>query len=95
MKRWNGSGEADHRAAAYAVLILILLYVNRMLAAPIIVLAVPFSAIGPCVSLRARLQHEHRCVVGLIALMGVDAETAVFMLLYLIFLTTKPCAKGR
>ena len=29
------------------------------------------------------LQHEASAWVGLIALMGVDAETAVFMLLYL------------
>ena len=51
----------------------------------IVLLAVPFSAIGAIWLLyAARLQHERsRVWVGLIALLGVDAETGVFMLLYL------------
>jgi Cu(I)/Ag(I) efflux system membrane protein CusA/SilA len=50
----------------------------------IILLAVPFSAIGAIWFLY--LLHYNMSIavwVGLIALLGVDAETAVFMLLYL------------
>jgi len=50
----------------------------------IILLAVPFSAIGAIWLLY--LLHYNMSIavwVGLIALLGVDAETAVFMLLYL------------
>ena len=50
----------------------------------IILLAVPFSAIGAVWFLY--LLHYNMSIavwVGLIALLGVDAETAVFMLLYL------------
>lgn len=50
----------------------------------IILLAVPFSAIG-AVWLLYLLGYNMSIAVwvGLIALLGVDAETAVFMLLYL------------
>ncbi len=67
-------------------LILMLLYLNtRSLAKTlIIILAVPFSAVGAIWFLYALGYNMSIGVwVGLIALMGVDAETAVFMLLYL------------
>jgi hypothetical protein len=42
-----------------------------------------FGYRGLLVPVSSRLQYEHRLWVGLIALLGVDAETGVFMLLYL------------
>jgi Cu(I)/Ag(I) efflux system membrane protein CusA/SilA len=67
-------------------LVLLLLYLNtRSLAkTAIIVLAVPFSAIGAIWLLYLLGYNMSIGVwVGLIALLGVDAETGVFMLLYL------------
>jgi len=67
-------------------LILVLLYVNTQswVKTGIILLAVPFSAVG-AVWLLYLLDYNMSIGVwvGLIALMGVDAETGVFMLLYL------------
>jgi len=67
-------------------LIFILLYMNTRSVAKtfIIFLAVPFSAVG-AVWLLYLLGYNMSIGVwvGLIALMGVDAETGVFMLLYL------------
>jgi Cu(I)/Ag(I) efflux system membrane protein CusA/SilA len=67
-------------------LILLLLYLNtRSIARTlIIVLAVPFSAIGAVWFLYLLGYNMSIGVyIGLIALLGVDAETGVFMLLYL------------
>ncbi len=67
-------------------LIVLLLYLNtRSLAKTLIVLlAVPFSAIGAFWLLYALGYNLSIGVwVGLIALLGVDAETGIFMLLYL------------
>src|SRR4029077_5118238 len=67
-------------------LILVLLYMNTRSAAKtlLILLAVPFSAVGAIWLLYALGYNMSIGVwVGLIALMGVDAETGVFMLLYL------------
>jgi copper/silver efflux system protein len=67
-------------------LVLLLLYINTRSAAKtaIIMLAVPFSAVGAIWLLYALGYNMSIGVwVGLIALMGVDAETGVFMLLYL------------
>ena len=67
-------------------LILMLLYMNTKSIAKtmIIMLAVPFSAVGAIWFLYLLGYNMSIGVwVGLIALMGVDAETAVFMLLYL------------
>jgi len=51
---------------------------------PIILLAVPFSAVGAIWLLYLLGYNTSIAVwVGLIALLGVDAETGVFMLLYL------------
>ncbi|HEY6938123.1 MAG TPA: CusA/CzcA family heavy metal efflux RND transporter [Terriglobales bacterium] len=62
----------------------------------IILLAVPFSAIGAIWLLY--LLHYNLSIavwVGLIALLGVDAETAVFMLLYLDLAYHEALQRGR
>jgi Cu(I)/Ag(I) efflux system membrane protein CusA/SilA len=67
-------------------LIVLLLYVNtRSFPKTLIVLlAVPFSAIGAVWAVYVMGYQMSAAVwVGLIALLGVDAETGVFMLLYL------------
>jgi Cu(I)/Ag(I) efflux system membrane protein CusA/SilA len=67
-------------------LICILLYINTgsMPKTLIVLLAVPFSAVGAIWFLYAAGYNMSIAVwVGLIALLGVDAETGVFMLLYL------------
>jgi Cu(I)/Ag(I) efflux system membrane protein CusA/SilA len=91
---WSGQYEAMQRVAQRLklvvpltlFLILVLLYLNtRSLTKTFIVLlAVPFSAIG-AVWLLYLLGYNMSIGVwiGLIALLGVDAETGVFMLLYL------------
>ena len=67
-------------------LICLLLYTNTgsMPKTIIVLLAVPFSAVGAIWFLYAADYNMSVAVwVGLIALMGIDAETGVFMLLYL------------
>ncbi len=68
------------------VLIFALLYMNTKSAmkASIVMLAVPFSLIG-AVWLMYVLGYNISIAawVGMIALMGLDAETGVFMLLFL------------
>jgi Cu(I)/Ag(I) efflux system membrane protein CusA/SilA len=67
-------------------LIILLLYFNTRSAGKtaLILLAVPFSAVGAIWLLHLLGYNMSIGVwVGLIALMGVDAETGVFMLLYL------------
>jgi Cu(I)/Ag(I) efflux system membrane protein CusA/SilA len=91
---WSGQFEAMQRVRERLKLVLpitlflvfLLLYANTgsVVKTCIILLAVPFSAIGAVWLLY--LLHYNMSVavwVGLIALLGVDAETAVFMLLYL------------
>jgi copper/silver efflux system protein len=66
--------------------ILLLLYMNTrsVTRTMIVILAVPFSAIGAIWFLYAAGYNLSIAVwIGLIALVGVDAETGVFMLLYL------------
>src|ERR1700680_3604718 len=66
------------------VFLLIYLSTRSIAKTMIVLLAVPFSAIGAIWFLY--LLHYNMSIavwVGLIALMGVDAETGVFMLLYL------------
>src|SRR5262249_20174174 len=63
---------------------LLFLNTKSTVKALIVLLAVPFSAIGACWLLW--LLHYNLSIavwVGLIALMGLDAETGVFMLLFL------------
>ena len=91
---WSGQYESMQRVRQKlivvlpltALLILLLLYVNTrsLTKTMIIMLAVPFSGIGAVWLLYALGYNMSIGVwVGLIALAGVDAETAVFMLLYL------------
>jgi Cu(I)/Ag(I) efflux system membrane protein CusA/SilA len=91
---WSGQYEAMERVRQRLIvvlpltlfLILALLYLNTRSVAKtaIIVLAVPFSAVGAIWFLYVLGYNMSIGVwVGLIALMGVDAETGVFMLLYL------------
>jgi len=91
---WSGQYEFMQRVAERLKIVVpitlfivfLLLYFNTGSAVKtmIILLAVPFSAIGAVWLLY--LLHYNMSIavwVGLIALLGVDAETAVFMLLYL------------
>jgi Cu(I)/Ag(I) efflux system membrane protein CusA/SilA len=91
---WSGQYEAMERVKEKLAvvlpltlfLILMLLYLNTrsLTKTAIIILAVPFSAVGAIWFLWLLGYNMSIGVwVGLIALMGVDAETAVFMLLYL------------
>jgi Cu(I)/Ag(I) efflux system membrane protein CusA/SilA len=67
-------------------LIIVLLYVNTRspVKAGIVLLAVPFSLVGAVWYLWLLGYHISIAVwVGMIALMGLDAETGVFMLLFL------------
>jgi len=91
---WGGQFESIERAnsrlrivvPATIALVMFLIYINtRSFARTMIVLlAVPFSAIGSIWALY--FLHYNLSVavwVGLIALLSIDAETGVFMLLYL------------
>jgi Cu(I)/Ag(I) efflux system membrane protein CusA/SilA len=91
---WSGQYEAMARVRQRLTLVIpltlflvmALLYLNTrsMVKTAIIVLAVPFSAVGAIWLLYLLGYNMSIGVwVGLIALMGVDAETGVFMLLYL------------
>jgi copper/silver efflux system protein len=91
---WSGQYEAMARVRArlaYVIpltlfLVFLLLYLNTrsLTKTAIVALAVPFSAVGAVWYLYLLGYNMSIAVwVGLIALMGVDAETGVFMLLYL------------
>jgi Cu(I)/Ag(I) efflux system membrane protein CusA/SilA len=91
---WSGQYENMLRVKARLLvvvpitilIIFLLIYFNTRSAAKtiIIFLAVPFSAVGAVWLLYLLGYNMSAAVwVGLIALMGVDAETGVFMLLYL------------
>jgi Cu(I)/Ag(I) efflux system membrane protein CusA/SilA len=102
---WSGQYESMQRVAerlAVVVpitifIIFLLLYFNTRSVAKtfIIFLAVPFSAVGAIWFLHLLDYNTSIAVwVGLIALMGVDAETGVFMLLYLDLAYEERRAKG-
>jgi Cu(I)/Ag(I) efflux system membrane protein CusA/SilA len=91
---WAGQFESIERSnrrlqivvPATIALVMLLLYMNTRSFAKtmIVLLAVPFSGIGAVWALY--LLHYNLSVavwVGIIALMSIDAETGVFMLLYL------------
>jgi Cu(I)/Ag(I) efflux system membrane protein CusA/SilA len=91
---WSGQYEAMERVRerlTFVVpltlaLILLLLYANTRSVTKtlIVMLAVPFSAVGAIWFLYLLGYNMSIAVwVGLVALLGVDAETGVFMLLYL------------
>jgi Cu(I)/Ag(I) efflux system membrane protein CusA/SilA len=103
---WSGQYEAMARVRArltYIIpltvfLVFVLLYLNtRSLAkTAIVLLAVPFSAVGAVWFLYLLGYNMSVAVwVGLIALLGVDAETGVFMLLYLELAYAKASREGR
>ncbi len=103
---WSGQYEAMERVEeklevvlpVTIVLILLLLYLNTRSAVKtmIVILAVPFSAIGAVWLLHFLGYNMSIGVwVGLIALLGVDAETGVFMLLYLDLAYEKAKEAGR
>ncbi|HZX97267.1 MAG TPA: CusA/CzcA family heavy metal efflux RND transporter [Myxococcales bacterium] len=103
---WSGQYEAMQRVRERLstvvpltlALILLLLYLNtRSLAKTFIVLlAVPFSAVGAFAFLWLLGYNLSIAVwVGLIALLGVDAETGVYMLLYLDLACDQAKREGR
>jgi len=78
--------------------VFVLLYLNTKSAkkAALVLLAVPFSAVGAFALLWALGYHLSVAVwVGLIALLGLDAETGVFMLLYLDLSLGEAAAAGK
>ena len=103
---WTGQYEAMQRVKERLTvvvpltlfLIFMLLYMNTksITKTAIVALAVPFSAIGAVWLLYALGYNMSTAVwVGLIALLGVDAETGVFMLLYLDLAYEKAKREGR
>src|SRR5438309_2213508 len=80
----------------FIVFLLLFFNTGSFVKTVIILLAVPFSAIG-AIWLLYLLNYNMSIAVwvGLIALLGVDAETAVFMLLYLDLAYNERKAKGR
>ncbi|HSV24258.1 MAG TPA: efflux RND transporter permease subunit, partial [Xanthobacteraceae bacterium] len=91
---WSGQYESAERVRQRLMLvvpvtlgiILFLLYLNTrsMVKTAIITLAVPFSAVGALWMVYLLGYNMSIAVwVGIIALLGIDAETGVFMLLYL------------
>jgi Cu(I)/Ag(I) efflux system membrane protein CusA/SilA len=103
---WSGQYEAMQRVREKLIvvlpltmfLIVMLLYINTksMTKTMIIILAVPFSAVGAIWFLTFLGYNMSIGVwVGLIALMGVDAETGVFMMLYLDLAHDQAKAEGK
>ena len=103
---WSGQHEAMARVRArlaYIVpltllLVVVLLYLNTrsLVKTAIVSLAVPFSAVGAIWYLYLLDYNMSIAVwVGLIALLGVDAQTGVFMLLYLDLAYEKARREGR
>jgi copper/silver efflux system protein len=103
---WSGQYESMQRVKEKLKIVLpitlfvvfLLLYFNTrsVVKTLIILMAVPFSAIGAIWFLY--LLHYNMSIavwVGLIALLGVDAETAVFMLLYLDLAYHDAISKGQ
>ena len=104
--QWSGQYEAMERVRQRLAvvlpltvfLIVMLLYANTksMAKTLIIMLAAPFSAVGAIWFLHFLGYNMSIGVwVGLIALMGVDAETGVFMMLYLDLAHDRAKAEGR
>jgi Cu(I)/Ag(I) efflux system membrane protein CusA/SilA len=103
---WSGQYEAMQRVRekltvvlpVTMLLIVMLLYMNTksMTKTMIIILAVPFSAVGAVWFLHFLGYNMSVGVwVGLIALLGVDAETGVFMMLYLDLAHDQAKAEGK
>jgi Cu(I)/Ag(I) efflux system membrane protein CusA/SilA len=103
---WSGQYESMQRVkeklkvvlpiTLFVVFLLLYLNTKSVVKTLIILMAVPFSAIGAIWFLY--LLHYNMSIavwVGLIALLGVDAETAVFMLLYLDLAYHDAISKGQ
>jgi Cu(I)/Ag(I) efflux system membrane protein CusA/SilA len=91
--QWSGQYESARRVRNRLMLIvpvtlaiiLFLLYCNTrsMMKTLIVTLAVPFSAVGAVWMVYALGYNMSFAVwLGILALLGIDAETGVFMLLY-------------
>jgi Cu(I)/Ag(I) efflux system membrane protein CusA/SilA len=102
---WSGQYEAAQRLRQRLLLIVpltiaiivLLIRVNTQswVKTAIVMLAVPFSLVGAFWTLYLLGFHMSTAVwVGMIALMGVDAQTGVFMLLYLDLAWEKARRKG-
>ncbi|TLN07954.1 efflux RND transporter permease subunit, partial [bacterium] len=103
---WSGQYEAMERVrerlsviiplTLFFILLLLWLNTKSMVKTLIVLLAVPFSAIGAIWLLYLLGYNMSIGVwVGLIALLGVDAETGVFMLLYLDLAYAQARKEGR
>jgi Cu(I)/Ag(I) efflux system membrane protein CusA/SilA len=103
---WTGQYEAMERVREHLMLIVpltlflvfLLLYMNTrsITKTMIVLLAVPFSAVGAIWFVYLLGYNMSIAVwVGLIALLGVDAETGIFMLLYLDLAYEKAKKDGR
>jgi Cu(I)/Ag(I) efflux system membrane protein CusA/SilA len=103
---WSGQYEAMARVRerlTYIIpftllIVFVLLYLNTgsMTKTAIVALAVPFSAVGAIWYLYLLGYNMSIAVwVGIIALLGVDAQTGVFMLLYLDLAYEKAQREGR
>jgi Cu(I)/Ag(I) efflux system membrane protein CusA/SilA len=103
---WSGQYESMARVRArlaYIIpftllLVFVLLYLNTrsLVKTAMVSLAVPFSAVGAIWFLHLLDFNMSIAVwVGLIALLGVDAQTGVFMLLYLDLAYEKARREGR
>ncbi|HEV2199201.1 MAG TPA: CusA/CzcA family heavy metal efflux RND transporter [Bryobacteraceae bacterium] len=103
---WSGQYEAIARVkerlkivlplTLFLILMLLYLGTKSLAKTAIVMLAVPFSAVGAIWFLYALGYNMSIGVwVGLIALMGVDAETGVFMLLYLDLAYKQARVEGR
>jgi Cu(I)/Ag(I) efflux system membrane protein CusA/SilA len=102
---WSGQYEAIQRVrerlktvlpiTIFAVFLLLYANTGSVAKTCLILLAVPFSGIGAIWLLHWMGYNMSVAVwVGLIALLGVDAETAVFMLLYLDISCAEAAARG-
>jgi Cu(I)/Ag(I) efflux system membrane protein CusA/SilA len=80
----------------FIIILLLFLNTQSWIKTSIILLAVPFSAVGAIWFLYFLGYNMSIAVwVGLIALLGVDAETGIFMLLYLDLAYDKALKAGR
>jgi copper/silver efflux system protein len=103
---WGGQSESIERAnrrlrivvPATIALVMLLIFINTrsFVKTTIVLLAVPFSAIGAVWSLYFLHYNVSVAVwVGIIALLSIDAETGVFMLLYLDLAYEEALRSGR
>ncbi|MBI4237768.1 MAG: efflux RND transporter permease subunit [Deltaproteobacteria bacterium] len=106
LPQWSGQYEYMKRVKEKLVtivpltllIVFLLIYINTgsLAKTALVLLAVPFSAIGAIWLLWGLDYHVSIAVwVGLIALLGLDAETGIFMLLYLDLAHDQAQAEGQ